>query len=157
MISTSRRSPKKLSKAKNLKIARNKSKKVIYLPVSCRILTRGHIQLFKKLSQKGRLFIGVLTDKAMENYKNPIVPFKDRLYILKSLNISMNIVPQSTLNPLKNLKKYRCTHIVSGDGWEKEEIDATDKLGVVRLNINSGYSIHASDILLGNEYNSSQG
>ena len=74
------------------------------------------------------------------------MPFKDRKYILESLCIPFDIVPQESLDPEKNLKKYKSKILVSGDGFEDCEIQACKKLGVRLLQIKSGSSLHSSDI-----------
>lgn len=110
------------------------------------VLVVGHIRLIKKLLEKGNVTIGLLTSKALKGYKKERTPYADRLEILESLCFYMDIVPQDSLNPAKNLKKYKADALASGDGFEKVEIAAAKKLGVKLLSVNSGSKIHASDI-----------
>lgn len=121
---------------------------MIYWPASCRLLNVGHIKCLEKLTQKDFVIVGLLTKKAMKGYKDELVSFKDRKYILDSLNIDGYIVvPQNSLDPTQNLIKYQCTHMASGDGWEQVELDAMKKLGVKPINVKSGYRQHTSGII----------
>ena len=106
-----------------------------YFPMTCNILTPGHIKCLKYLSRKDNVIVGLLTAKALKGYKKEVVPFKDRKFILESLYLPVKVVPQDELNPYKNLKKYKCSAIASGDGWEKEELEAMTSLGVKKINI----------------------
>jgi glycerol-3-phosphate cytidylyltransferase-like family protein len=112
--------------------------KEIYFPMTANILTVGHIKCLDWLARRGLVTVGLLTPKALKGYKKEIVPFKDRKYILDTIISCVagaRLVAQDSLNPSDNLKKYQCTHIASGDGWEKEELIAAKKLGVVTLDI----------------------
>lgn len=119
---------------------------IIYVPMTCNILVVGHIKLLKKLQNKGYVIVGLLTKKALQGYKKEIIPYKNRLEILKSLNLAMDIVPQNSLNPFKNLVEYECDVMASGDGFEEVEKKACRELNVKMININSGSKIHSSDI-----------
>lgn len=99
------------------------------------ILTVGHIKCLEYLCSNGIVFVGLLTPKALKGYKKEITPYKDRKYILETLEIPFTVVPQNSLNPEKNLQKYGCNFIASGDGWEKAELEAIRKLGIKIINI----------------------
>jgi glycerol-3-phosphate cytidylyltransferase-like family protein len=87
------------------------------------------------------IYISLLTNKALKGYKKEIVPFKDRKYILEHLWIpefgynNIYVVPQNSLNPSENIKKYKPNAIASGDGWEKEESKAIKKHKIRKINI----------------------
>lgn len=96
---------------------------------------------------KGDVVIGLLTSKALKGYKKELMPYKDRLYILNELdNLWTLIVPQDSLDPSANIRKYNCTAIASGDGWEPKEEEAIKKLGIKKINVKSGGRLHSSDI-----------
>jgi glycerol-3-phosphate cytidylyltransferase-like family protein len=101
-------------------------------------LTPGHIQCLDWLTRKyDEVYVGLLTKKAMKDYKEEIVPYIDREYILQRLYVfgDYQVVPQDSLDPSKNLKKYTCTHMASGDGWEPAEKAAAKKLKVKLITI----------------------
>lgn len=120
----------------------------IYLPVTLNILTKGHIVLIHKLIQKGEVVVGLLTKKALKGYKKELMPFEDRKFILENLALCnlVEVVPQNSLDPTENLKKYECDAIASGDGWHPLEEQAIKKLKIKKINIRSGEKLHSSDI-----------
>ncbi len=113
--------------------------------MTCNILNVGHIKCLKKLSKKGEVTVGLLTTKALKGYKKERMPFRDRKYILESLNLA-RVVPQDSLDPTSTLKKYKCKAMASGDGWEPKEVASATKLGIKLININSGEKLRSSHI-----------
>jgi len=107
---------------------------MIYFPVTCDILTPGHIKCFRWLQEKDEVIIGLLTGEALEGYKDAVVPYTQRLFVLEAVT-DIKIVPQTKLDPKENLIKYKCDKIASGDGWEDVELDAMKELGVEPVNI----------------------
>jgi hypothetical protein len=90
------------------------------------------------LTERGFVTIGLLTSKALKGYKKEIVPYLDRKYILDTIAVALKdvrVIPQDSLNPVSNLRKYHYTHLASGDGFEKCELDAIKKLGLKKLDI----------------------
>jgi glycerol-3-phosphate cytidylyltransferase-like family protein len=110
----------------------------IYFPMTCDILTVGHIKCLEHLAKRGRVTIGLLTEKGLKGYKQTAVPYKDREYILETIAIAIgniDIVPQDSLDPTANLKKYKYDVIASGDGWEKKELEAIKRLKIKALDL----------------------
>lgn len=110
----------------------------IYFPITANILTPGHIKCLEVLSKRGSVIVGVLTSKALKGYKKELVPFKDRKFILEAVTKhvkNIKVVPQDSLDPTRNLKKYGCTVIASGDGFEISEQKSAEKLGVKLLEV----------------------
>lgn len=109
----------------------------IYFPVTCDILTPGHIKCIRWLEKRcDELIIGLLTDEALKGYKKNAVPYKDRHFILDNLWAkNLKIVPQKSLSPERNIYRYECDAIASGDGWEKEELEVIKKFQIGRIDI----------------------
>jgi len=107
----------------------------IYFPMSARVLTPGHIKCIEYLLKQGEVIVGLLTKRAMKGYKDEIVPYKDREFILKSLKFDIKVVRQTSLDPIENIKKYKCNAIASGDGWERQELEAMAKTKLTAINI----------------------
>lgn len=122
----------------------------IYFPVTCNIITKGHIKALEILNKKGQVTVGLLTANALKGYKTEYMPYEDRYYILETIAMALgniDVVPQDSLDPTENLKKYECTAIASGDGWEEKELKAIKKLGVKIIDFNTRCTLHSSDIL----------
>jgi len=120
----------------------------IYFPMTAQIITKGHIKCLEWLRDyKHQLHplitIGLLTDKALKGYKKCIVPYRDRKYVLETIANGIrkgdcrciHVVPQSSLDPSENIKKYKPVAIASGDGWEKEELEAIKKFNLIKIDI----------------------
>lgn len=100
------------------------------------------------LSKKGYVIVGLLSPKALKGYKKERVPFRDRKIILEAVlpKAKGRIVQQDSLNPEAVAKKYKCTAIASGDGWEEKELKTIQKLGLKVINLNSREKLHSSHI-----------
>lgn len=106
--------------------------------MSCRVLTVGHIKSLEYLTQFGFVTVGLLTAKAMKGYKDEIVPYEQRKYILDTIALcveDIRVVPQDSLNPISNIKKYGCNALASGDGFEEVELKAIKTLGLRKIDI----------------------
>lgn len=114
---------------------------MIYFPMACDILTPGRIKCVRELRKKGKVIIGLLTTKAMKDYRTEIVPYKARLFVLSTVTSNMEgvrIVPQTTIDPKRNLIRYRCKFLASGDGFDPIEELAMLETGVKPLHIRLG-------------------
>lgn len=122
----------------------------IYFPVTCEILTPGHVLALERLSREGYVTVGLLTDSALKGYKRCVVSYEDRKFLLDTVAAAIGnitIVPQKTLDPTRNIKTYGCNALASGDGFEDVELKAIDKLGLTKLSFKSGHTLHSSDII----------
>lgn len=110
------------------------------------ILHPGHIKCLEwlrdyKKQEHPLIIIGLLTDKALKGYKKSVMSFEDRKYILDHIFIpkygfnTISVIPQDSLNPSENLKKLNAVAIASGDGWEKEELEAIKRFKLRKINI----------------------
>lgn len=110
----------------------------IYVPMSARVLTKGHILFLEELLKQGQVTIGLLTGKALDGYKKEVVPYSDRYYVLETVSMALgniDIEPQTSLDPSENLKKYKYDAIASGDGFEEVEEKAAKKFKLKLLHV----------------------
>ena len=92
----------------------------VYVALSADILHEGHINILKKASQLGKVIVGLLTDNAINEYKDlPILNFNQRKEILKNLKYIHQIVPQKTMSYITNLKRLKPDIVVHGDDWKQ--------------------------------------
>jgi glycerol-3-phosphate cytidylyltransferase len=79
-----------------------------YASLAADILHVGHIRYISKCSRRcKRLIIGIMTDKAIIDYKGqrPIIPYRQRKEILQSIKGVWKTIPQRAFMPLKqNIK-----------------------------------------------------
>lgn len=83
----------------------------------------GHLNLLKNAkSMCDKLIVGVTTDN-LSQYKNkiPIIPFEDRLEIVRSIKYVDAVVPQDTMNKYDMCKKLKANVLFVGDDWYETE------------------------------------
>ncbi len=98
-------------------------KKVIYATMVGDLFHRGHLEFIKKAKRLGDiLIIGVHPDDVARRYKRkPIMSFKDRMEIIKSIKEVDKVVEdcmdfrEPTM--FTNIKKYKVDIVVHGDDW----------------------------------------
>lgn len=126
---------------------------MIYFPMTCNVLTVGHIKALQQLVKEDFVRVGLLTSSALEGYKEELVSFEERKFILESVIKGfeewedIKVVAQNELNPTKNIIKYRCTALASGDGFEPSELEAIKKYNLKKIEVVSGEPTHSSDII----------
>lgn len=108
---------------------------VIYLPMTADIITVGHIRIIQQCVKKGDLIVGLLTETALEGYKNVVMTYGERKEILEAIKGVQKVVPQPHLNCANNLFKYKVVLLASGDGFNLDEIKAARLAGCKLFNI----------------------
>lgn len=78
----------------------------------------------------GTLIVGVSTDELVASYKSaPVVPFEERIAIIKALKYPDIVIPQRTLDHTELVKKINMDVFVVGDDWVGK-YDYLKELGV---------------------------
>ncbi len=96
-----------------------KNKKRVYVGLSADILHEGHINILKIANSYGDVIVGLLTDEAIASYKNiPHLDFKRRKIILQNIKFVKKVIPQETLDYVKNLNLIKPHYVVHGDDWK---------------------------------------
>ena len=96
-----------------------KSRKKVYVGLSADILHEGHINILKIANKYGDVIVGLLTDEAIASYKNiPYLDFKRRKIILQNIKFVKKVIPQETLDYVKNLNIIKPHYVVHGDDWK---------------------------------------
>ena len=96
-----------------------KSRKKVYVGLSADILHEGHINILKIANKYGDVIVGLLTDEAIASYKNiPYLDFKRRKIIFKNIKFVKKVIPQETLDYVKNLNIIKPHYVVHGDDWK---------------------------------------
>ena len=83
----------------------------------------GHLNLLK--NAKGlcdKLIVGVATDKVVEyNHKKTVVPFEERLEIIRNIKYVDIAIPQYTVDKFEEWQKLHFDLLFVGDDWYKTE------------------------------------
>lgn len=79
----------------------------------------GHLNLLK--NAKGmcdKLIVGVTSDElANHRGKHPVIPFADRIEIVRSINCVDAVVAQTDMNKLEMCRKLQANIMIVGDDW----------------------------------------
>ncbi len=81
----------------------------------------GHLNLLKRAKENCEyLIVGVSTDELVYKEKNkiPIIPFEDRVEIIKSIRYVDEVVPQYDKDKIAAYKKYKFNAMFVGDDWK---------------------------------------
>jgi len=86
--------------------------------MSADLIHPGHINVIRHAAVKGRVVVGLLTDRAIASYKRvPFMSWQQRADVISSLKDVARVVPQETLDYVPNLIRYRPDFVVHGDDW----------------------------------------
>ena len=90
----------------------------------------GHLNLLK--NAKGmcdRLIVGVTTDDlSLYKGKKPLIPFEDRIEIVRSIKYVDSVVPQESMDKATMCKKVKASMLFVGDDWyNKPKWDAIER------------------------------
>ena len=95
-----------------------KKNKVIYVPLAVDILHTGHLNIINKAKKYGKVVIGLLSDKAIAEYKAlPSLGYNERLNIVKNLKNVSKIIKQDSWDYSNVLKKLKPDYFIHGDDW----------------------------------------
>lgn len=106
-------------------------KTVVYTSGTFDMLHANHIKMIEYARSLGDiLIVGVNTDELVESYKSqPIIPFEERISLLKALKYPDIVIPQESLDHRDKVKKLNFDIFVVGDDWAGK-FDYLKELGV---------------------------
>lgn len=94
-------------------------KKIVYIALTADSIHHGHMRLIEKGRQLGDIIIGLISDKAVAEYKRlPFLNFLQRKKILINLKGVKKVVPQNEWDYSNNVKKIKPDYLVHGDDWK---------------------------------------
>ena len=79
----------------------------------------GHLNLLKNArGMCDRLVVGVTTDDlSLYKGKKPLIPFEDRIEIVRAISYVDAVVPQETMDKAMMCKKIKASFLFVGDDW----------------------------------------
>lgn len=97
----------------------SKKNKIVYVGMCADLMHNGHINIIKTAREYGDVIIGLLTDEAVASYKRlPILSYEQRKIVVENISGVKEVVPQTTLDYVPNLIKYKPDFVVHGDDWK---------------------------------------
>ena len=91
----------------------------VYVGMSADLIHPGHINILNEASKYGSVIVGLLTDEAIASYKRlPSLNYEQRKQIIENIKGVDEVIPQTTLDYVENLKKIKPSYVVHGDDWK---------------------------------------
>lgn len=122
-------------------------KTVVYTSGTFDMLHANHIKMIEYARSLGEiLIVGVNTDELVASYKStPIIPFDERIAIVKALKYPDIVIPQHSLNHEDKVKKLNFDVFVVGDDWTGK-YDYLKDLGVDVVYFPYGEGVSSSNL-----------
>ena len=122
-------------------------KTVVYTSGTFDMLHANHLKMIEYARSLGDiLIVGVNTDELVASYKSqPIIPFEERIALMKALKYPDIVIPQKSLNHADKVKKLHFDIFVVGDDWVGK-YDYLEELGVTVIYFPYGEGISSSSL-----------
>lgn len=92
--------------------------KTVYVAMSADLIHPGHLNIIREARKLGRVIIGLLTDEAIASYKRlPHLDYEQRLAVIENIVGVSEVIAQTTLDYVPNLRKLKPAYVVHGDDW----------------------------------------
>ena len=93
----------------------------------------GHLNILRGAKEQcDCLIVGVSTDELVEQYKHkrPVIPFEDRLEIVRAIRYVDRAVPQISMDKTAAWRELRFNALFHGDDWKGSDMynEAEEKL-----------------------------
>lgn len=85
----------------------------------------GHLNILKRAKERCEyLIVGVSTDEVVEQYKHkkPVIPFEERIEIVKAIRYVDEVVPQLTMDKLKAWERLKFDVLFHGSDWKNSDM-----------------------------------
>lgn len=85
----------------------------------------GHLNILKHAKEQcDYLIVGVSTDECVESYKHkiPVIPYEQRMEIVKAIRYVDEVVPQETMDKLRFLEERHFDVMFHGEEWKGTEL-----------------------------------
>jgi D-beta-D-heptose 7-phosphate kinase/D-beta-D-heptose 1-phosphate adenosyltransferase len=118
--------------------------KIVFTNGCFDIFSPGHLHSLEWASKQGdTLIVGVNMDESVKRLKGssrPVIPFKDRIDIIKSLRCVDYAVGFNEDTPIELIKKFKPTIIVKGEEYKGKFVAGQDISEIRYCPRYSGYS-----------------
>ena len=113
--------------------------------MACDILHSAHINILKKAEKYGKVIVGLLTDKAISEYKKlPLINYDERFKILSGIKFVDQVVEQATMDCSNNIKKIKPDFFIHGDDWRVGIQKNQRRKAIQALKLNNGKLIEVA-------------
>ncbi|MDR2766899.1 MAG: adenylyltransferase/cytidyltransferase family protein [Treponema sp.] len=123
------------------------NKTVVYTSGTFDLLHYNHLKMIEYARALGDiLIVGVNTDELVLSYKSePIIPFEERIGLMKALKYPDIVIPQHSLNHADKVGKLNFDIFVIGDDWAGK-YDYLKKQGVTVVYFPYGQGVSSTSL-----------
>ena len=123
------------------------NKTIVYTSGTFDLFHSNHLKMIEYARGLGdTLIVGVSTDELVASYKNPpVVPFEERIAIVRSLKYPDITIPQRSLDHTDKVQNLNIDAFVVGDDW-KGKYDYLEELGVKVFYFPYGKGVSTSNL-----------
>lgn len=85
----------------------------------------GHLNILRRAKEQcEHLIVGVSTDEVVESYKHhrPVIPFDDRIAIVKAIRYVDNVVPQESMDKFEAWQRIGFDVMFHGNEWKGTDL-----------------------------------
>lgn len=85
----------------------------------------GHLNILRKAKEQCEyLIVGISTDELVEDYKHktPVIPFAERMEIVKAIKYVDKVVPQISMDKMLAWDEHHFDAMFHGDDWKNSTI-----------------------------------
>ena len=94
--------------------------KKVYVPMAADLLHEGHLNIINEAKKYGQILIGLLTDKAISEYKDiPLLNYEQRKMVMESIKDVDQVIKQKTWDYEPILRETKPDFVVHGDDWKR--------------------------------------
>lgn len=94
--------------------------KKVYVAMSADIIHHGHLNVLEEARKLGDVIIGLHTDEVISEYfRNPLLTYSEREKVVENIKGVTQVIPQDTLDQVKNLRELKPDYVVHGDDWKE--------------------------------------
>lgn len=93
--------------------------KKVYVPMAADLLHDGHMNILHEASKLGEVIVGLLTDRAIANYKRlPLLTFEQRKKVIENIRMVSKVYVQDDDDYIPAIKELKPDYFVHGDDWK---------------------------------------
>lgn len=119
----------------NIKKSKQNSKeKICYIALSDEILTNSNIKLIEIAKKYGKVYLGVLSDKAINEYKtSPELDVNQRMFIAKNLKYVDKVFLQNNRDYSDNLYKIKPDYVIHKKNYWKKGVQKKIRDKIIKI------------------------
>ena len=109
----------------------------------------GHLNILRRAKEKcDYLIVGVRTDELVmrEKNKKPVIPFEERIEIVKAIRYVDEVVPQLNKNKMEAWERLHFNKMFVGSDWKGSDAWKSFEMEFSKINVEIEYLPHTDGV-----------